>query len=179
MSTHVALLKAVNLPNHNKVATAELCALLSAAGLREPKGLLASGNVLFTTARADSQALERKLEQAAAKRLGLQTTFFVRSAADWCAIVDGNPFDEAAESDPGHLIVLALADTPSRDAAVALTKAIAGCEVVQVKGRTAYALYPDGVGESKLTTALIERKLGTRCTGRNWNTVLKIAALLS
>lgn len=28
-----------------------------------------------------------------------------------------------------------------------------------------------------LTTALLERKLGTRGTGRNWNTVLKLGAL--
>lgn len=42
-------------------------------------------------------------------------------------------------------------------------------------GRTLYAVYPDGQGRSKLTTALIERTLQTRCTARNWNTVLKIA----
>jgi hypothetical protein len=33
----------------------------------------------------------------------------------------------------------------------------------------------DGVGRSRVTSGLIERKLTTRGTGRNWNTVLKIA----
>jgi len=179
MSTHVALLKAVNLVNHNRVTTPELCGLFESVGLREPRGLLASGNVLFTSKTADSQTLAEKLGRAAEKQLGLRTTFFVRSAPDWRGVVEGNPFTDQAKQNPGHLIVLTLAAAPSRDAASALTKAIAGREIVYVHGRTAYAVYPDGAGNSKLTTALIERKLGTLCTGRNWNTVLKIAALLS
>ena len=38
-----------------------------------------------------------------------------------------------------------------------------------------YIDYPDGAGNSKLTNVLIERKLETRGTARNWNTALKIA----
>ena len=59
----------------------------------------------------------------------------------------------------------------------ALQAAITGPEVVRADGAHAYIIYPDGVGRSRLTHALIERKLGTRGTGRNWNTVLKLAAL--
>lgn len=46
-----------------------------------------------------------------------------------------------------------------------------------MQGRHAYIVYPDGIGRSKLTTALIEKHLGTRVTGRNWNTVRKLATL--
>jgi uncharacterized protein (DUF1697 family) len=61
----------------------------------------------------------------------------------------------------------------------ALQKAIVGREIVRAQGRSAYIVYPDGIGRSKLTAAMIEKKLGTRGTGRNWNTVLKLAALAS
>jgi uncharacterized protein (DUF1697 family) len=33
------------------------------------------------------------------------------------------------------------------------------------------------MGRSRLTNALIEKKLGTRATARNWNTVQKLGAL--
>jgi uncharacterized protein (DUF1697 family) len=33
------------------------------------------------------------------------------------------------------------------------------------------------MGTSRLTAAVIDSKLGTRCTARNWNTVLKLAAM--
>jgi uncharacterized protein (DUF1697 family) len=38
-------------------------------------------------------------------------------------------------------------------------------------------VYPDGIGRSRLTNRVIETKLDTRGTGRNWNTVLKLAEL--
>ena len=55
--------------------------------------------------------------------------------------------------------------------------AIKGPEIVRGEGRQAYIVYPDGVGRSKLTATLIEKKLRTRATGRNWNTVLKLGKL--
>ena len=36
----------------------------------------------------------------------------------------------------------------------------------------------NGIGESKLTAALIEKKIGVSGTARNWNTAQKIAAAL-
>jgi uncharacterized protein (DUF1697 family) len=61
----------------------------------------------------------------------------------------------------------------------ALQGVIPGREEVRVDDRTAYFTYPDGIGRSKLTNALIERKLGARGTARNWNTVLKMHAATS
>ena len=57
-------------------------------------------------------------------------------------------------------------------------RASANGEVVRAKGRHAYLVYPDGVGRSRLTNVLIEKKLRARGTGRNWNTVLKLGALV-
>jgi uncharacterized protein (DUF1697 family) len=41
-----------------------------------------------------------------------------------------------------------------------------------------YIVYPAGIGRSKRTGTLIEQKHGARGTGRNWNTILKLAALV-
>jgi uncharacterized protein (DUF1697 family) len=55
-----------------------------------------------------------------------------------------------------------------------LQDSIAGPERVAAEGRHLYIHYADGIGRSKLTTARIEKALGTRGTARNWNTVLKL-----
>jgi uncharacterized protein (DUF1697 family) len=123
--------------------------------------------------------LERLLQAESAARLRLQTDFFVRTAQEWRDVIAGNPFREAAERDPGHLVVMFLKDAPAARDVKALQAAIAGPEVVRARGRQAYITYPAGIGRSRLTTALIESKLGTRGTGRNWNTVLKLMALAS
>ena len=48
---------------------------------------------------------------------------------------------------------------------------------MKARDRYLYVIYPDGQGQSKLTNTIIERALATRGTARNWNTVLKLAAL--
>ena len=48
-----------------------------------------------------------------------------------------------------------------------------------VVGKDVYLRCPKGYGVSKLSNAFWEKKLGTVATTRNWNTVGKLAALLS
>ena len=71
-----------------------------------------------------------------------------------------------------------LKDAPTAKQVTALQAAIAGREIVRAVSQQAYIVYPDGIGRSRVTNALIERNLGARGTGRNWNTVLKLAALM-
>jgi uncharacterized protein (DUF1697 family) len=177
MATFIALLRAVNLPGHNQVRMADLCRLLADLALKDGRSLLQSGNLVFRDAARNSTELERLLEGEAAKRLGLETDFFVRTAADWQSAIAANPFPEEAENDPSHLLVMFLKKAPERENLAALQKAIKGREVVRAKAREAYIVYPDGVGRSRLTAATIEKALGTQGTARNWNTVLKLAAL--
>ena len=66
---------------------------------------------------------------------------------------------------------------PADGALEALRAAIKGPEQVAIVGRNAYLVYPDGIGRSKLTITVIEKKLGVRGTARNWNTVLKLAEM--
>ena len=156
---------------------AALRELLVGMGLEDVETLLQSGNVVFRGDGRTSDQLERALESATAKRLGVETDFFVRTAKEWRAIIDANPFPKEAKDDPSHLLAVVLKTAVDAKALSALQASITGREIVRAKGRCAYIVYPDGIGRSKLTSALIDRRLGTSGTGRNWNTVLKLAAL--
>ena len=177
MATYVGLLRAINLGSHNKVSMADLRELLEALGLKNPQSLLQSGNVVFESAARPTAQLEKLLEDGAAKRLGLETPFYVRTAAEWQQAIAGNPFPKEAKLDPGHTILMCLKEAPAPAAVKALQEAIKGREAVTANGRYAYFLYPDGIGTSKLTMKVIEKNLGTTGTARNWNTVLKLGAL--
>jgi uncharacterized protein (DUF1697 family) len=69
-------------------------------------------------------------------------------------------------------------EAPGGAAVKALQAAVVGREVVRATGRQVYIVYPDGQGRSRLTNAAIEKRLGTRGTARNWNTVLRLAELV-
>jgi uncharacterized protein (DUF1697 family) len=179
MANYVALLRAVNVGGRNPVAMSDLRALAVQLGLGAPRTLLQSGNLVFTSAARHSADLEPLLESETSARLGLETNFMVRSAADWQAILERNPFTGEAQDDPGHLLVMAFKQAPKAADVRALRAAIAGRERVEAVGAQAYLVYPDGIGRSRLTTALIERTLGTKGTARNWNTVVKLAVMLA
>jgi uncharacterized protein (DUF1697 family) len=179
VTVYVALLRAVNLGSHNQVKMAQLRDLCARLELAEARTLLQSGNVVFRGTAGSSAALERTLEAELEKRLGVATDFFVRTAKEWDEVVAANPFPTQAKRDPGHLIALVLKDAPQPADVKALQAAIKGPELIGAVGRTAYVVYPTGIGTSRLTNTVIEKKLGTRSTGRNWNTVLKLQALLA
>jgi len=177
MISHIALLRAINVGGNMTVAMPKLREFVSSLGFTDVATLLQSGNVVFAAGNHEPATLERLMETEAEQRLGLSTEFFVRTAKQWAAIIAANPFPGEAKRDPSHLLMLALKDKPSAEAVKALQAVNKGPEIIRADGRQAYIVYPDGIGRSKLTGKLIEAKLGIRATGRNWNTVLKLAAL--
>ncbi len=176
-ATHIALLRAINVGGHKKVAMGDLRDFMAGLGFRDVRSLLQTGNLVFGSEARTNADLERVLETEARKRLDLDTDFFVRSSKEWDAVIAQNPFPDEAESDPSHLVVMLLKDAPAAAAVSALQASIQGPEIVKSDARQLYVVYPAGIGRSRLTNKLIEDRLDTRCTGRNWNTVLKIAAL--
>lgn len=175
----IALLRAVNVGGRS-VLMADLRAMLGELGHDNPRTLLQSGNVVFALkAKLPVGTIEKKLEAEARRRFGFDVAFMLRTAAEWDAIIARNPFPVAAKDDPARLVLMALKGAPDAAAIKALRDGCKGPETIHVAGREAYLIYPDGQGKSKLTNALIERKLGVAGTARNWNTVLKLAALAS
>jgi uncharacterized protein (DUF1697 family) len=174
---YAALLRAVNVAGYQKVSMAALRTCCEGAGFTDVRTLLQSGNVVFESPAKKSEALESLLEKAVTRQFGFTTEFFVRTGKDLARILAENPFPKMAKEDPGHLLVLFLKDAVRAATVADLQKAIRDREQVRGEGREVYIAYPDGVGRSRLTMPMIEKKLGTRGTGRNWNTVGKLAAM--
>ena len=176
MTSYIALLRGINVGGNKKLAMSDLRSLAEKIGFENPQTLLQSGNLVFRASKP-SAVLEKQLQRALQERLGFECEVIVRTSDEWKTIVAKNPFTESAKNDPGRTIVMCLRDAPDKAAVDALRKAIVGRETIEVRGRDAYFIYPDGQGTSKLTNALIEKHLGTRGTARNWNTVRKLLDL--
>ena len=149
---------------------------IAKVGLQDARSLLQSGNLIFMSNVRTGAELERFLESEAAERLSLEVDFFVRTPEEWKTVIRQNPFRKEAERDPKLLVVLFLKSAPDAEDVAALQADIKGAETVTAKGKQAYIFYPNGIGRSKLTTAMIEKRLG-RGTARNWNTVLKLGII--
>lgn len=164
-----ALLRGVNLGGR-KVVMAELRAVCEAAGFTDVRTLIASGNLVLG-AKERGAKLEARLEKLILDGLGLKTEVFVRDLAQLDAIIAANPFKSFAKSSPNFLVVTFMRAPASKAELKAMAAiAITGEEWKQGKD-CLYVKFPNGQGPSKLKTP----KLGT---ARNWNTVLKLAAML-
>ena len=171
-----AFLRGINVGGNKKVAMPALKTFFEDLGFTDVKTLLQSGNVVFRGKSKNDSQLEALLEKEAQKRLKLESDFFVRTPEDLDRVVRNNPFPREAERDPSHLLVLFLKTAAEQKHIDELAAAIVGPELVEGVGRETYIYYGEGMGRSRLTNAVIEKRIG-RATGRNWNTVRKALAL--
>jgi uncharacterized protein (DUF1697 family) len=177
MSPHIALLRAVNVGGR-KVLKDDLLGLAKDLGFDDAKTLLASGNLVLWGKGASDAEMERRLEDGLEKRMGLRTDFMVRSPAELKTIIADNPWPDLATERPSHLVVNFLKHpVPAADVEV-LRLAITGRERVEAHAKELYVDFIDGIGESMLDRDWKKTKRAPVGTARNWNTVLKLAAMV-
>jgi len=174
LTTYVALLRSINVGGHKMVPMKELRSLSERLGFIQAHTLLQSGNLIFRSEVRSAKNLEKMLETETEKYFGFAVEYFVRSAEEWHDIIARNPFQAYARKDPAHLVAILLKEKVVPGGVKALQASIEGSEEVRGGSRHVYVIYPDGIGKSRVTLPVIESKLGTSGTGRNWNTVVKL-----
>ncbi|MCP2263109.1 DUF1697 domain-containing protein [Promicromonospora thailandica] len=177
---HLAiLLRAVNIGPGLRVTSADLRDAADDAGLGDPRTLLNSGNLVATpgTSGADGPAEAARLVQdRLTERLGRPVAAVGLSAAQLEDIARANPFPAAARDDPSHLQVHVPLGALDEAAVARLDLANAGRELLATAAGVLYVHYADGIGRSRLTSAVIDRAVGAPTTARNWNTITKLRA---
>jgi uncharacterized protein (DUF1697 family) len=176
MTSYIALLRGVNVGGNKMVAMAELRRMLEALGFADVKTLLQSGNAVFRAPAKPPAKIEEQLEAAMTKHFKMACDYHVRTAAELQQVIDANPMKAEATKDPSHFTVTFHKAPLDKAAVKAAQAAIDGPEIVRADGRHLYMYWPDGQGRSK-AGIVVGKALKVHGTARNWNTVLKLAAL--
>lgn len=172
---YAALLRAVNLVKRNRIAMADLRRILGDLGYGGVTTLLQSGNAVFTS-ELPSATLEQEVADALAEHARLRCAVMVRTGAELAAVLAANPLGREPDN-PARYFVSFLAAQPAPAAAVEFAALDLGPEQAWVLGREAYFWIPQGLRDSKLSSAFLEKRLGVAGTARNWNTVSKLVEL--
>ena len=186
MATHVALLRGINLGGKNKVAMADLRALVGELGHADVVTYIQSGNVLFSApADADCTEMARAITGAISATLGVTSPVVVVTREELGQIHAANPFPD--EPDPRRVHAVVLSEPPGDeltaklDAAAAKAAAKGAEDAAVVVGRTLYLHTPAGYGRSDLAAAALRivssPKAGVTGTARNWATMTKLLEL--
>jgi len=175
MATFVAMLRSVNVGGRNRLLMADLLALMSELGFEGATTYLQSGNVVFS-GTGTPKAVSRAIEAQITANLGLEVPVVVRSRRQLQKTIDSAPFSHAG-IDPKTRHVTFLAGLPESKAVEGLVALDGrfGTDRFEVVGCDVFLHCPGGYGETKLTNAYLERRLGVDATTRNWRTVLALA----
>jgi uncharacterized protein (DUF1697 family) len=177
MTAFVSLFRGINLGGHHKIRMDELTDVHESLGLQDVVPYIQSGNVVFHSDDADVARLQRRIEDGFASRFGFHVEVFVRTSDELREIIDRNPFQGQYSKESKWVVVMFLAAHPDAAAQEDLLKTYVGPEELFIMGQEVYVYYTNGIGRSKLSHSLIEKRLKTFGTARNWNTILQLQRL--
>ena len=176
MKRYIAFLRGINVSGQKLIKMDALKQHFDMPGFKNITTYIQSGNVLFDTQETDDTLLREKVEKQLLEKLGYEVPVIVRSLNDIKNVIANNPYGEPKTGDTRKLYITFLSGIPPGSLHSALDAYKNEPEELKIINREVYLLLAS-YGTTKLTNALIEKKLGVAATTRNWATVNKILEL--
>ena len=175
--TVIALLRGINVGGRNRLRMADLRLIARDLGFGDPTTYLQSGNLVLYDVKFDTGEVSAALTDAIRRVVGLDIPIIARTASEWAAVIADNPFP-GATSDGTKLHVVFL-DQPATERIRCFDAEPYRPEEFAVTESEVYLLLPNGIGRSKLATALTRIDNADQGTARNWNTVTALFELIA
>jgi uncharacterized protein (DUF1697 family) len=175
-STYVALLRGVNVGGKHKLPMKELVEICSKNECGNVRTYIQSGNVVFTAPASVAKRLAHTLAKKIEQHFGFPVPVVLRSREQLEQVARNNPFLKAGKPE-STLYVSFLTDEPTAEAIGKLDPNRSAPDEFRVVGSEIYFYFPNGLGNSKLTSAYFDSRLATVGTARNWTTLLKLVEM--
>ena len=178
MQTYVALLYSIILGEGRRVVMSDLKAMAEGLGLKNVRTLAATGNLVFESEKTSITALEKRLEAAFEETFGRHVDIIVRGAGDWLKLATCNPFPAESVEAGDQVAVRVMRKPVAEDAISGLQAYGAEDEKVLLVGGDIWLVFSRERPSSRLLAVTNHKRLGIG-TSRNWNTVRKLAEMVS
>jgi uncharacterized protein (DUF1697 family) len=173
MSRYVALLGSINV-GRNRLRMADLRQALEREDFANVETVVASGNVLFDHDERPSEGLREKLAYILAEQFDIASAVVVLSREELEASLAESPFAASGDDSKVHVHFLECQPSAEAFADLVAVQAERGNERLAAGTRALHIDFVDGVGSSKLTGALVARRLGCGGTARNARSIRRI-----
>lgn len=174
MTTYIALFRGINVGGRHILPMDELAALLESMGCDHVKTYIQSGNAVFEKAMDEPADFAEEIGLSIQKEYGFKPRVLLLDKSQLEKAIQANPFPV----DQGKgLHFLFLETRPAKPDWLLLNDLKSQTERFELIDTVFYLYAPDGIGRSRLA-AKVEHGLGVSATGRNWNTVNKLYAMV-
>ena len=175
MATWIVLLRGVNVGGANRLAMADLRALMGSLGHTSVSTYIQSGNIVLTSARSNRASLAAEICAGIERAHRLSVSAVLRTPEELREALATNPF--TTEPEGTKVLITFLSDVPATDDVAKLERDRFVPDRFELLGSEIFMHYPNGAGRSKMTLDYFEKRLGLRGTARNLNTVSKLIEL--
>lgn len=176
MTTHLALLRGINVSGHNMMKMEALKAMLENIGFQNVRTYLQSGNV-FVDSEEDAAKVGFIIKQEIFKVFGHEVPTIVITKEDLELCFKNSPFLKEKDIDTKKLYVafvsVALKSENINDLKISQFKP----DEASIDGNRIFIKYAVGAGKTRFDQKYIEKKLNVTATIRNWNTVTNLLEL--
>ena len=174
MTTHLALLRGINVSGHNLMKMEALKTTLEAIGFQNVQTYIQSGNVFVDTNEENPAAVGFKIKQEIFKTFGHEVPVVVIGKSDLEACLKNNHFLKEKDLDIKKLYVAFVSTTLRSDSINNLKISQFKPDEASIDGNKIYIKYAVGSGKTRFDQKYIEKKLNVTATIRNWNTVTQL-----
>ena len=180
MKTYIALLRGINVGGHKKILMADLRALLERLNFQNVQTYIQSGNVVFTCASAkasgetwveEKQDFEGVIAKAIETKYGWNVPILIKKASEMVKIIKKCPFSDEKMKNSYFTL---LQTKPSEMQIKELETYSFPNEEFYVTQDCVYYFCSTGYGRTKMNGNLIQKKLQTNITTRNYRTMMKL-----
>jgi uncharacterized protein (DUF1697 family) len=174
MTTHLALLRGINVSGHNMIKMEALKSTLEAIGFQNVQTYIQSGNVFVDTIEENAAAVGFKIKQEIFKAFGHEVPVVVIGKTDLEACFKNNLFLREPDLDIKKLYVAFISSTLRTDSINDLKMSQVKPDEAHIDANRIFIKYAVGAGKTRLDQKYIEKKLNVTATIRNWNTVTQL-----
>jgi uncharacterized protein (DUF1697 family) len=174
-TTYIAFLRAINVAGHAIVKMTDLRDTFAAAGCKNVRTYIQSGNVVFESPAGKSTATFAKIRAKLRDLIGSEPDVMFRTVSELEAIVKAAPFKSVIAEPLIKLYVVFLAEKPRLKPTLPLISEKEALEAISLKNLEVFIVSrrkPNGF--FGFPNNFIEKELGIIATSRNWSTVTKI-----
>ena len=175
MTTYIAFMRAINVAGHPIVKMTDLKEIFAAAGCKNVRTYIQSGNVVFECPEERADAIFRKTHVQVRNLIGAEPHILFRSLGEMQDIVKAAPFKDLATERLIKLYVVFLSGKPKMKPKLPLALAKEELEATGMRSLEVFVVSrrkPNGF--FGFPNAFVEKEFGVSATSRNWSTVTKI-----
>ena len=175
MNTYIALFRGINVGGRNILLMNDLVMLLASLGHENIKTYIQSGNVIFQNKHKIGVKETREVSNEIHRKMGFEPKVIIINLLQFSESIKRNPFPIDNGKALHFFFLESKPKTPNIEKLESLKTVSEEFDLIE---NVFYLHAPDGIGRSKLAAAT-EKQLGVAATGRNWNTVDKLATMIT